>query len=122
MSDEIQQWGIVELMGHKVVAGLIQKSELLGTPMLRVDVPATSTFSEFTQFYGEAAIYCVTFTSQEVATHTAEQCRVNPVSVYVPELVTKEQFDELRTRADELQQQVYRLKRLPEPAENEPNF
>lgn len=45
MSDEIQQWGIVvELMGHKVVAGLIQKSELLGKPMLRVDVPATSTF------------------------------------------------------------------------------
>lgn len=122
MSDEIQQWGIVELMGHKVVAGLIQKSELLGKPMLRVDVPATSAFSEFTQFYGEAAIYCVTFTSQDVARLTAEQCKVNPVSVYVPELVTKEKFDELRMRADELQNQVFQLKRLPESTEIEPDF
>jgi hypothetical protein len=30
MTDEIQQWGIVELMGHKVVADLIQKSEMVG--------------------------------------------------------------------------------------------
>lgn len=119
MSDEIQQWGIVELMGHKVVAGLISKSEMLGKPMLRVDVPATSAYQAFTQFYGEAAIYCVTFTSEEVATRTAEEVKVNPVSVYVPDLVTKEQYDELRGRADELQQQVFRLKRLPEPAEVE---
>ena len=120
MQDEIQkQWGIVELMGHKVVAGAISKDEMLGKPMLRVDVPATSAFSAFTQFYGETAIYCVTFTSEEVATRTAEQCKVNPVSVYVPDLVTMEKYDEMRKRADELQQQVFRLGRLPEPAINE---
>lgn len=121
MSDEIQQFGIVELMGHKVVAGLISKSELLGKPMLRVDVPSTSAFSAFTQFYGETAIYCVTFTSEEVALRTAEQCKVNPVSVYVPDLVTMEKYEELRKRADELQQQVFRLRRLPapEPADKE---
>lgn len=122
MTDEIKQWGIVELMGHKVVAGLIQKSELLGKPMLRVDVQATSTFSEFTQFYGEAAIYCVTFTSQEVARRTAEQCQVNPVSVYVPDLVSSEKYEELRRQATELQNEIYRLKRLPEPAESDPGF
>ena len=122
MSDEIQQWGIVELMGHKVVAGLIQKSEMLGKPMLRVDVPATSTYQAFTQFYGEAAIYCVTFTSEDVAKRTAEEVKVNPVSVYVPDLVTKEKYEELRVRADDLQNQVYRLKRLPQPAEEEAEF
>jgi len=65
------QYAIVELMGHKVVAGLVSKSEMLGKPMLRVDVPATSAYPEFTQFYGETAIYCVTFVSEEVAQLTA---------------------------------------------------
>jgi hypothetical protein len=48
------QWGIVELMGHKVVAGRISKSEEFGTVLLRVDVPATSAYPEFTQMYGKA--------------------------------------------------------------------
>ena len=95
---EADQWGIVELMGHKVVAGKISKSEMLGKPMLRVDVPAIETCQEFTQLYGEAAIYCVTFTSEDVARRTAAQCRVPPVSVFVPSLVTKEQYDQLMSR------------------------
>jgi hypothetical protein len=95
------QWGIVELMGHKVVAGAISKDEMLGKPMLRVDVPATSVFSAFTQFYGESAIYCVTFTSEEVARRTAEAAKVNPVSVYVPDLVTREQLEAVKAEYSE---------------------
>lgn len=115
MSEETQQWGIVELMGHKVVAGLISKSEMLGKPMLRVDVPSTTAYQAFTQFYGESSIYCVTFTSEEVALRTAEQCKVNPVSVYVPDLITKEKYDEVREEAARLEREVWRLKRLPSP-------
>ena len=89
------QWAIVELMGHKVVAGLVTKSEMLGKPMLRVDVPATSVYPEYTQFYGDSSIYCVTFVSEEVARLTAEQSKVNPVSVYVPDLITKQRHDEI---------------------------
>jgi hypothetical protein len=87
------QWAIVELMGHKVVAGMVAKSEMLGKPMLRVDVPATSAFPEFTQFYGETSIYCVTFVSEDVARLTAEQSKVNPVSVYVPDLISRSQYE-----------------------------
>jgi hypothetical protein len=109
-SEYLAQWGIVELMGHKVVAGKISKSELFGKPMLRVDVPATKTFPEFTQMYGEAAIYCLTFTSEEVANRTAESCRINPVSVYVPNLVTEEQLlatkEEYQARLDALRRQL----------------
>ena len=94
MSDnENAQWGIVELMGHKVVAGRISKSEEFGTVLLRIDVPATDSFQEFTQMYGNSAIYCVTFTSEAVARIAAERAKVNPVSIYAPELVTKEQLD-----------------------------
>ena len=94
-NDNGSQWAIVELMGHKVVAGQVSKSEMLGKPMLRVDVPATSTYPGFTQFYGDDAIYCVTFVSDEVARLTAEQSKVNPVSVYVPELIPKEQHEKV---------------------------
>jgi hypothetical protein len=99
------QWGIVELMGHKVVAGRISKSEEFGTVLLRVDVPATETYPEFTQMYGNSAIYCVTFTSEEVARIAAERAKVNPVSIYAPELITREQFnktvEEWRDRLDQ---------------------
>ena len=106
-------WGIVELMGHKVVAGQISKSEMLGKALLRVDVPATSAYPEFTQFYGEAAIYCVTFVSEEVARRTAEQTKVNPVSVYVPDLVTMEQLQNVH---NEYQARIKQLQRgLPGP-------
>ncbi len=99
--EENSQYGIVELMGRKVVAGMISKSELIGKPMLRVDVPATEAYPAFTQLYGETAIYCVTFTSEEVAKLTAARCMVNPVSVYVPELITRETLDEtIKTMRD----------------------
>lgn len=108
------QYAIVELMGHKVVAGLVSKSEMLGKPMLRVDVPATSAYPEFTQFYGDDAIYCVTFVSEEVARLTAEQSKVNPVSVYVPDLITKEKHSKIIAQYE---QQIERLSRgLPEPS------
>lgn len=111
-------WGIVELMGHKIVAGQIQKSELLGKPMLRVDVPATPVYPAFTQFYGDSAIYCVTFTSAEVAELTAQRISVNPVSVYMPDLITVEQHeaqvDALKDRIRDLQRRIARPA-LPDP-------
>jgi hypothetical protein len=92
LPNDESQWAIVELMGHKVVAGKVCKSEMMGGPLLRVDVPATSAYPEYTQFYGTAAIYALTFVSEEVARRTAEHQQVNPVSVYVPKLVTVEQW------------------------------
>jgi hypothetical protein len=118
------QWAIVELMGHKVVAGLVSKDEMLGAPMLRIDVPATSAFPQFTQLYGQAAVYCVTFTSEEIARKTAEATAVNPVAVYVPTLVTREQHDavvsELKRRTETLREELYRLRHsLPSPSDTE---
>ena len=102
------EWAIVELMGHKVVAGLVQKSEMLGKPMLRIDIPATSEYPQHTQFYGDAAIYGVTFVSEEVARITAEKLENNPVAVYVPDLVTRERYDNLEDRTRD---EIVRLNR-----------
>lgn len=113
MEEVIGQWAIVELMGHKVVAGLVSKSEMLGKPMLRVDVPVTSAYPEFTQFYGDSSIYCVTFVSEQVAKLTAEQSKVNPVSVYVPDLISRQKHNEV---VGELRNQIESMRRgLPAP-------
>jgi len=107
---ESGNWAIVELMGHKVVAGLAGKSELFGEAMLRIDVPATSAYPAFTQLYGTAAIYAITFVSEEVARLTAESTKVNPVSVYMPELITRERYEndmmDLRDRLKDIRYQL----------------
>jgi hypothetical protein len=113
LNETTKTWGIVELMGHKVVAGLVSKSEMIGAPLVRVDVPATSAFGEFTQFYGTSAIYCVTFVSEEVARLTAEQTKVNPVSVYVPELITREKLDEVIGQYSKQIERMREMKGLP---------
>ena len=107
---ETSNYAIVEIMGHKIVAGLISKSEMFGNAMLRVDMPATSEYPAFTQFYGVSAIYAITFVSEEVAKRTAEHAAVNPVSVYVPELVTREQYNEA---VRSLEDRIRRLQSTP---------
>ena len=83
---ETGTWVILELFGHKVVSGYMSKDESLGAPLVRIDVPKTSLFPEFTRHYNPGAIYSISYVSEEVARITAESLKENPVSVYVPEL------------------------------------
>lgn len=107
--NEVQQWAILELMGHKVVAGYISKSEMFGKPMLRVDVPAVGDNPSFTQMYGESAVYCITFVSEEYARQTAEVTRVKPILVFKishPQL-TYQEADEDGEAADHRRAEEY---------------
>lgn len=88
------QWAIIQLFGHKTLAGLVSKSEMLGQAMLRIDVPATEAQPAFTQLYGDKAVYSVTFVSEEVALKTAEAVQMNPINVYVPDLVTVQRHEQ----------------------------
>jgi hypothetical protein len=118
MPDEIPaQWGILELMGHKVLAGKISN---IGHPLVRIDVPETKAFQEFTQFYGAQAIYAITPTSEEVARKCAEDYRVDPISVYAPSLVKQEQLDEALQTNETLRDMLRELKQLPVSAEEPP--
>lgn len=105
METESGQWAIVEIMGRKVVAGYASQSIRFGLPMLRIDVPATSAFPAFTQEYGAQAIYAITYVSEEVACLTAEASKVNPVSVYVPDLAAAKRAilenEQLRKRLEQ---------------------
>ena len=70
MSEEpFNGWAVVELMGHRVVAGHVSQARIAGNEMLRVDIhwrdPARGI--RVTQFYSGAAIYCLTPCSEEEA-------------------------------------------------------
>lgn len=107
------QWAVVQLFGHKTLAGLVSKDEKLGVPMLRVDVPATDEQPAFTQLFGNGAIYGITFVSEEVARKTANAVGFTPIQVYVPDLITKEQHEQ---EVMDLRRQITRLsmRRLPD--------
>ena len=109
------QWAIVEIFGHKVLAGRVTKDTSL-FPRLRIDVPATSERPEYTVEHGPAAIFSIVYVNEAVARSTAESLKVNPISVYNPELVTREKFEKV---VDQLKQRLAELRALPNPHDND---
>jgi hypothetical protein len=83
-------WAVIELFGHKQVAGRVTEEPLFGTALLRVDVPAVSEWPAHTKYFGGTSIYAVHPCSEEVARATAErlaeQYGYTPMPVAVPEL------------------------------------
>jgi len=73
-------WAILELMGHRRLAGFVQEVELAGAGMIRLDVPGDGDAMEATQFYSPAALYCLTPTTEETARRVASMGRPEPVS------------------------------------------
>ena len=86
MSDnntKFEQWGLVELMGHQRIAGLITEQNLGGQAFLRVDVPnPTGIGFAFTRFYSAGAVYCISPTDKQIAIGLAANCSARPVSIY----------------------------------------
>lgn len=72
-------WAILELMGHRRLAGYVTEQEVAGQGMLRLDVPGADGRAA-TQFYSPAAVYCITPTTEDVATAVAASRRPTPVS------------------------------------------
>jgi hypothetical protein len=63
-------WVILELMGHRRLAGYLTEQEIAGEGFLRLDVPdgnPTDGPPKATQFYRPAAVYCITPTTEDVA-------------------------------------------------------
>lgn len=75
------EWVILELMGHRVLAGRLSEVERAGTKLLRIEVPlgpppADGTPEKFfVQDYGGSALYCVTPVPEEVAREKARLYR-----------------------------------------------
>jgi hypothetical protein len=74
----LHEWVILELMGHRRLAGLLSAVEIAGAPFLRLDVPGKDG-TVATQFYAPAAVYCITPTTEEMARLVAERDQPEPV-------------------------------------------
>lgn len=60
MTTEIEPfkgWALIELFGHRKRAGLCEDVTMVGSRLLRVDIPSADPEKFTTEFYGAAAIY-----------------------------------------------------------------
>lgn len=68
----MEGWALVEIMGHKRYAGRVSEENVIGVPMLRIDVPAIRELPPFTKYFAAGAIYGITPCSETEATMLAE--------------------------------------------------
>jgi hypothetical protein len=83
MPGRVDGWGILEVMGHRRLAGQVTEVEVCGARMLRVDVPDTSEEAapdavHLTQFYPPSAIFCLTPTTEAKAREEASRLQPRP--------------------------------------------
>ena len=81
MSDTpFETWAILELMGHRRLAGWLTEQEIGGSGFLRLDIPKTDKAASATQFYAPGSVYAITPCTEETARRTAAIVHVEPVS------------------------------------------
>lgn len=73
------EWVILELMGHRRLAGHLTEVEIAGKGFLRIDVPGGGG-PDATQFISPASVYAITPTTEETARKVATLSRPQPVT------------------------------------------
>ena len=89
-------WAIVELMGHRRLAGYVTEEEHFGTAMLRLDVHGVDDTAApgITQLYGGSSVYCVTPTTEAIARKLGERLKPAPVQRYELDPPRRDDVDE----------------------------
>jgi hypothetical protein len=82
MADAFESWAILELMGHRRLAGLVSEATIAGGTFLRIDVPEVNGQAAVTQFYSPSAVYAISPCSEDVARAVAANSRPAPVSAF----------------------------------------
>lgn len=76
-----KEWAILELMGHRRLAGLVTEQEIGGAKFLRLDVHGAEG-AITTQFYSAGAVYCITPTTEDIARKMGDRSKPEPVTRY----------------------------------------
>lgn len=79
-SERFECWAILELMGHRRLAGWLQEATIGGGSFLRIDVPSEQ--GTISQFYSPAAVYAITPCTEETAKLVARSSTPQPVSTW----------------------------------------
>jgi hypothetical protein len=75
-------WALLELMGHRRLAGIIAEETIAGAAFIRIDVPAEEEEPGATQFYSPQAVYCITPLTEETARAFARTYRPEPIKAW----------------------------------------
>jgi len=89
-SEAFEGFAILELMGHRRLAGWVSEQTIAGAAFIRLDIPADgddagATYDPdqdsyvATQFYSPQALYCLTPTTKDVALAVAKFNKPAPV-------------------------------------------
>lgn len=78
----LDQFAIVELMGHVSMAGRIREESRFGAVMLRIDIPPVGEAQGFTQWISGGAIYRVSPVTEEAAMAYMERHLYTPPIPY----------------------------------------
>jgi hypothetical protein len=77
---KFSEWCVLELMGHRRLAGKVTEEQIAGAGVLRLDVPGDDGKPDVTQFYSPSSLYCITPVTEEIARAMAKRYRPEPVS------------------------------------------
>ena len=90
MQDKFECWALVELFGHKKMAGKIQEQDIAGIGFIRIDVPETKGMDGFTKYLSPSSIYGITPVDEEHARAAVQAWCTVPVDPFdVRELAEK---------------------------------
>lgn len=100
-------WALVELMGHKKLAGFISEYVIGGQSLLRIDVPEVGTIPAWTKMVGVSSIYAINPMDEDSARVYAGQIRETPIESWNLQNFLSERISELvangaLTRSQEL--------------------
>lgn len=73
------EWVILEILGHRRLAGYLTEHQLAGHGFLRLDIPAADGEPATTQLYAPTSIYAIHPTTEAIARHIAQSYRPAPV-------------------------------------------
>jgi hypothetical protein len=96
MTEKFEQFAIVELFGHQIIAGKVSGQVIGGQGFVRVDVPAVDGQDGFTKFYGAGAIYAITPCDEDTALAAVVGLKGKPIEVWklnLPQLPVKPNHD-----------------------------
>ena len=82
---EFEGWAILELMGHRRLAGYVRAATIAGAGVIRIDIPKPLDQPQdepiqSTQFYSPAALYALTPITEIMARNLAKMYQPEPVS------------------------------------------
>jgi hypothetical protein len=72
-------WCIVELLGHRRLAGHVREVQLAGAGFLRLDIPATDGHAAQTQLVAPGSVYALHPVDEATARAVAAHSRPEPV-------------------------------------------